>query len=739
MAFFNTLTDSEINRIITFQEDRPLEVLGPKYDADQKLMTITAFLPRASKVWVLPNGQSKTPKQEMKQVHEHGLFQARFSQQPALFAYTLLVEEMTGQRLEFQDPYAFGHIITDFDLYLIGQGKHFQSYEKFGAHVGVFQGVAGTHFAVWAPNAKAVALVGDFNHWRAGAHPMERIGVSGVFGLFLPGASEGALYKYAIQPQGSAEVLIKADPYAFQAELRPKTASVICDLNRYQWQDQAWLAERGRSPQGPERMSIYEVHLGSWKRDGEQDWGFLNYRELAVQLVDYVKTHGYTHIELLPIMEHPLDISWGYQVINYFAPTSRFGTPAEFMFFIDYCHQHGIGVILDWVPAHFPKDQHGLNNFDGTQIYAYQDPKKGEHQDWGTLVFDYGRLEVKNFLISNALFWVDKYHLDGLRVDAVASMLYLDYSRRAGEWVPNQYGGRENLEAVAFLQEMNHAVHERFSGVITFAEESTSWPGVTRHPALGGLGFDYKWNMGWMHDSLDYFTKDPVFRRYHQGQLTFSLVYAFSERFILPISHDEVVHGKRSLLEKMPGDAWQKFANLRLFFGYMMTHPGKKMLFMGCDFGQRREWNAEASLDWHLLHEPHHRQLNTYISALHRFYHRYRACYELDADPRGFDWLDFSDSDNSILSYSRWSRDFSQLLVVVLNMTPVPRNYYHVGVPHYGYYQEVFNSDAADFGGTGMGNFGGVQAQRVACHQRPYSLNLSLPPLSVTCFCWEDQ
>ncbi len=623
------------------------------------------------------------------------------------------------------------HPITDFDLYLIGEGNHFRSYEKFGARTMCFQGVEGVYFALWAPNARSVSIVGNFNDWQNTSHPMDRLDTSGVWGLFVPGLKEGEIYKYAILSTENRWHL-KADPYAFRAELRPHTASVVCCLDKYAWKDDEWMETRSRRKFTESPLLIYEIHLGSWKN--RQGNGFANYRQLAQEIVAYVLSMGYTHIELLPVMEHPLDESWGYQIINYYAPTSRFGKPEDFMYFIDTCHQNGIGVILDWVPGHFPKDEHGLINFDGQQIYAYPNWKKGEQKEWGTLVFDFGRREVSNFLISNANFWLEKYHADGLRVDAVASMLYLDYARKPGDWEPNVHGGHENLEAVDFLKKLNTVVHADHPGIIMIAEESTSWPGVSHPVKDGGLGFDMKWNMGWMHDTLDYFSKDPVYRKYHQRQLTFSLVYAFSENFILPISHDEVVYGKRSLLSKMPGDNWQKFANTRLFWAYMFAHPGKKLLFMGNDIGQWREWDPQGALDWDILGEEMNQKLHVFIRDLQLLYRKTLVFYQQDFNSHGFEWIDFQDVDQGMVCFLRWSKDYKELLVFTFNMTPVPRYYYRIGVPFAGFYKEILNSDAVEYGGGGIGNFGGLASDDKAWHSRPYSLTVHLPPLGANIF-----
>jgi 1,4-alpha-glucan branching enzyme len=627
--------------------------------------------------------------------------------------------------------YKFPQILTDFDLHLIGEGTHYKKYEKLGAHLREVEGVKGVHFAVWAPNAKRVSVMGDFNGWDAERHPMHLLGSSGVWEVFIPGLSEGELYKFAVRSRLTGQTMEKADPYAFYAEIRPKSASIVWDINKYTWNDDEWMAEREQRNALNAPISIYEVHLGSWMRVPEEGNRYLTYRELAHRLVEHVKEMGYTHIELLPVMEHPLDASWGYQVIGYFAPTSRFGTPEEFMYFVDYCHQNGIGVILDWVPAHFPKDAHGLARFDGTCLYEHEDPRKGEHQDWGTLIFNYGRNEVRNYLISNALFWLDKYHIDGLRVDAVASMIYLDYSRQPGEWVPNQYGGNENLEAIDFIRRFNEIVHSTHPGVLTIAEESTAWPAVSRPTYLGGLGFSLKWNMGWMHDTLDYFSKDPVFRKYHHENLTFSLLYAFHENFILVLSHDEAVHWKRSMLDKMPGEFPQRFANLKALYGYMYGHPGKKLLFMGGDIGQWYEWNEDESIHWHLLQYEPHQGLQRYVRDLNHFYRSEPAMHEVDFEWTGFEWIDFHDWEHSIVSFTRRAKDPEDFLVFVSNFTPVPRMGYRVGVPTGGFYKEVLNSDSRHYWGSDMGNSGGVMADEVPCHGRPYSLSMTLPPLSI--------
>ena len=620
---------------------------------------------------------------------------------------------------------------SDFDLHLLGEGSHYQSYEKLGAHLTGMDGVAGTHFALWAPNAREVAVIGDFNDWSRDAHRMESRGSTGIWTCFVPGVGQGALYKYVVTSQYGNYHAEKADPYAFAFELRPQTASKVWDVGGYRWGDQEWMAHRAGPNAFTAPMSIYEVHLGSWRRVPEEGNRWLSYRELAPQLATYVREMGFTHVEFLPVMEHPLDGSWGYQTIGYFAPTSRFGTPQDFMFLIDTLHQHGIGVVLDWVPAHFPRDGHGLGYFDGTHLYEHEDPRKGEHKEWGTFIFNYGRWEVANFLISSALFWLDKYHVDGLRVDAVASMLYLDYSRKAGEWVPNQYGGRENLDAIDFLRRLNERVYGEHPGILTAAEESTAWPMVSRPTYLGGLGFGMKWDMGWMHDTLEYLAHDPVHRKFHHNQLTFRMVYAFTENFILPLSHDEVVHGKRSLLSKMPGDRWQQFANLRLLFGYLYTQPGRKLLFMGGEFGQWNEWDHNQSLDWHLLNDASHSGLQRFVRDLNTLYRGEAALHQFDGDGAGFEWVDCNDAAQSVLSFLRKGPAEADVVLVVCNFTPVPRRDYRVGVPFAGRWGERLNSDARLYGGSGQGNLGEVVTAPVPWHGRPASLDITLPPLSL--------
>jgi 1,4-alpha-glucan branching enzyme len=622
--------------------------------------------------------------------------------------------------------------LTDLDMHLWAEGSHFRAYEKLGAHPVEKNGIAGTQFAVWAPNASHVAVVGDFNGWRPGEDPLYPVDSTGIWAGFVPGVGTGSLYKFDIISHNQGYRVQKSDPYAFAAEIRPNTASKVADLTGYKWGDSEWMGRRGQAHAREAPIAIYEVHLGSWRRGENNRW--LSYRELADQLADYVHHMGYTHVELLPVSEHPFDGSWGYQTVGYFAPTSRFGEPQDFMYLVDTLHMRGIGIILDWVPAHFPRDEHGLGYFDGTHLYEHADPRLGAHQDWGTLIYNYGRNEVSNFLISNALFWLDKYHIDGLRVDAVASMLYLDYSRKAGEWLPNKFGGRENLEAIAFIKRFNETVYGEYPDVVTFAEESTAWGGVSKPTYLGGLGFGYKWDMGWMHDTLDYFSKDPVYRKFHHDRLTFRMLYAWTENFVLPLSHDEVVHGKGSLLGKMPGDMWQKFANLRLLYGYMYVQPGKKLLFMGGELGEWDEWNHDKSLDWHLMQWPIHQGLQRWVRDLNTIYRGEKALHELDCDQAGFEWVDCCDWESSTVSLLRKGKDPNDVVLVVCNFTPVPRQNYRVGVPRGGHWEEILNSDAELYGGSGVGNFGGREAVQVPHHGREYTLTVTLPPLGMVMF-----
>ncbi len=620
-------------------------------------------------------------------------------------------------------------MLSNDDLFLFNEGSHYRLYEKLGAHPTVADGVEGTCFAVWAPNAKQVSVTGEFNGWDKSSHPLSPKGQSGIWEGFIPGAAKGTIYKYYLVSHRRGYRVEKADPFALYAETPPRTASVVWDLD-YAWRDQQWMEKRRTHNALDAPISVYEVHLGSWRRVPEKGNRHLSYRELGPRLTDYLKQLGFTHVEFLPVMEHPFYGSWGYQTTGYFAPTSRYGTPEDFMYLVDYLHQHDIGVILDWVPSHFPNDEHGLGYFDGTHLYEHSDPRQGIHPDWNSFIFNYSRHEVRSFLLSSALFWLDKYHVDGLRVDAVASMLYLDYGRKEGEWIPNKYGGRENLEAIAFLRRFNEAVYQESPGVQTIAEESTAWPIVSRPTYLGGLGFGLKWDMGWMHDTLEYMTKDPIYRKYHHNNLTFRLIYAFFENFVLPLSHDEVVHGKGSLLGKMPGDDWQKFANLRLLVGYMYAQPGKKLMFMGAEFGQWLEWAHDESLEWHLLQYLPHSGLQRWVSDLNQFYRGQPALYELDFEQAGFEWIDCNDIEHSAVSLIRKGRSSNNLLVVVCNFTPTTHSNYRIGVPQPGLWTELLNSDAKDYGGSGQGNLGAVEAAPIPLHGRPYSLTITLPPLA---------
>ncbi len=625
-------------------------------------------------------------------------------------------------------------LLTDHDIYLFKEGNHFQLYNKLGSHLMDINGVRGSYFAVWAPNAEKVSIKGNFNQWNNESHPLiMRNDSSGVWEGFIEGIERGTAYKYHIISKYNNYRVDKGDPFGFRWETPPKTASLVWDL-AYEWGDDEWMKNRRKGNSMPAPMSIYEIHPGSWKRVPEEGNRSLTYRELARNLAEYVTEMGFTHVEFLPVMEHPFYGSWGYQTVGYFAPTSRYGTPQDFMYLINCLHQNGIGVILDWVPSHFPADEHGLVYFDGTHLYEHADPKKGFHPDWKSYIFNCGRNEVRNFLISSALFWLDTYHIDGLRVDAVASMLYLDYSRQEGEWIPNEYGGRENIDSIRFLKNFNEAVYRAYPDVQTTAEESTAWPSVSKPTYVGGLGFGMKWNMGWMHDTLEYFANDPLYRKYHTNQLTFSILYAFSESFVLPLSHDEVVYGKGSLISKMPGDEWQKFANLRLLFGYMFGQPGKKLLFMGGEFAQGREWNHDESLDWHILQHPYHQGIQKWVKDLNHLYKSERALHELDFSSEGFEWIDFHDWEHSIMSFVRKGKERNTVILCVLNFTPVPRKNYRVGVPQGGHWKEVLNSDAKTYGGSGQGNFGGLEAAPLPMHGRYYSLSLNVPPLGVLFF-----
>jgi len=708
----------ELQRIIEARHHDPFAVLG-RHPQDKKIV-VRAHLPYAEEVHI---AEGHLP---MERIPNTDLFEWHGKPEQVPERYRLIWRDAEHHEHIAHDPYCFPPQLGDLDLYLFGEGKHWHAYRFLGAHTHQADGVAGVLFAVWAPNAERVSVIGNFNRWDGRIHPMRARGGGGVWELFIPNLCAGDLYKFELRNRNSGVVFPKSDPYGRHFELRPSTATIVAKPDTYAWRDADWLEQRKASDwlHGP--MSVYEVHLGSWRRGWEGE--FLNYRELARQLVDYVKEMGFSHIELLPITEHPFDASWGYQTSGYYAPTSRFGTPDDFRYFVDYCHQNHIGVLLDWVPAHFPKDASGLARFDGEPLYEHADPRKGEHLDWGTLIFNFGRYEVKNFLLSSAMYWIEEFHIDGLRVDAVASMLYLDYSRKEGEWIPNKYGGRENLEAIDFLRELNTVVHSEHPGAMVIAEESTSWPQVTRPTYLGGLGFSMKWNMGWMNDTLRYMAQSPIHRKYHHDLLTFSMLYCFTENFMLPFSHDEVVHGKGSMVNKMPGDEWQRFANLRLLYLYMFTHPGKKLLFMGTEFGQGTEWNSATTLDWYVLQYDFHRGMQMLVGDLNRLYHSSPELHHYEFEWQGFSWIDCHDADQSIVSYLRKKED--DFLVVVINFTPVPRQGYRIGVPRPGRYTEALNSDSHFYAGSGVGN-GDVEliAEERPWMEHPYSIVITVPPL----------
>jgi 1,4-alpha-glucan branching enzyme len=720
------MTAEEIEAIVGGYHGDAFRILGPhgiRKKGSQGPWEVRAFLPQAESAAVAC-GQHLV---EMEKLHETGFFCAYLNCEPN--RYTIRASLWTGQEAELEDPYRFGPQLSENDLHLHGEGTLYEAYKVLGAHVTCAEGVPGVRFAVWAPNAENITVAGDFNDWDTRRHPMRRRN-GGIWEIFLPGLAPGAAYKYFVRSRVDGYQQLKSDPYAFYCETPPKSASVVWQSS-YEWQDSAWLDERGKTDWLRAPVSIYEVHLESWLR-GPHGQTY-SYRELADRLVTYVKQMGYTHIELLPIMEHPFSGSWGYQVIGYYAPTSRFGDPDDFRYFVDAFHQAGIGVLVDWVPAHFPKDAHGLAYFDGTALYEHADPRKGEHHDWGTLIFNYGRNEVRVFLISNALFWLKEYHIDGLRVDAVASMLYLDYSRKPGEWVPNQYGGNENLEAIDFVRRFNELAHT-IPGVFTVAEESTAFPGVSKPVYLNGLGFTMKWNMGWMHDMLEYFSHDPIHRKYLHNNITFALLYAFHENFILPISHDEVVHGKRSLLSKMPGDEWRRFASMRAFLAYMWAHPGKKLLFMGQEIGQYEEWNNNTGVRWELLEFDYHRKLQSLVRELNRLYRTQASLHQVDFHYTGFEWVDFHDADNSVISFLRRAEDPADFLMFCCNFTPIPRQGYEFGVPEEGFYEEILNTDSELFGGSNIGNGGLVSSRPVPKHDRAHSISVTLPPMAVVAF-----
>ena len=743
---------TSIGQLIDGTHENPSSVLGP-HPVDylgEVAVAVRTYLPQAKAAWLIDRQSGL--RRPMRRLHPAGFFEAichgevdatpQADQDVALgkastSRYRIQMTDKTGEIIDMQDPYAAPSIFSDLDRHLIGEGRHHRLYERLGAQPRIIDDANGVNFSVWAPNAKCVQVVGDFNNWDGRQHNAKPLEHVGIWELYIPEAKVGDKYKYRILNLND-EWVDKSDPVGFAAELPPLTASIVSDLQTYQWDDSVWMAKRRDSDPRQAPMNIYEVHLGSWQKGPGRTHGWLDYRDLAKRLVDYCHRMHFTHVELMPITEHPFTGSWGYQTVGYFAPTSRHGSPEDFMFFVDYMHQHGLGVIVDWVPAHFPKDTHGLAKFDGSALYEHADVRQGEHPDWGTLIFNYGRNEVRNFLIANALFWLDKYHIDGLRVDAVASMLYLDYSREHDQWIPNRNGGRENLEAIEFLREFNEAVQDKYPGVVTAAEESTAWPGVSRPTEDGGLGFTCKWNMGWMNDTLDYFHKEPVHRSHHQNDLTFSLIYAFTENFMLPLSHDEVVHGKGAMLSQMPGDLWQKFANLRLLYSYMWTHPGKKLLFMGGEFGQWNEWNHDDGPQWELLDFENHRGVQQMVADLNRMVVENPALHQLDFSEHGFEWVDCLNARDSILVYLRKGLDGTPPLLVCANMTPVVRYDYQVGVPCSGYWKEIFNSDSTTYGGTNIGNYPGRETTGHGHHDRPDSILVNLPPLATTIFRLEN-
>ena len=747
-----TIAPEQVNQIVHNLHHNPFEILGRHpYQQNGKVESwvVRAYLPDADAAWVIcPEERTEYPMQPMHDPH----FFVCIVQKSQLANYQLKIKEGDSERVIY-DPYAFSSPkLTDLDIHLFAEGNHHRIYEKLGAHPTTIDGITGVYFALWAPNARNVSLLGDFNSWDGRKHQMRK-GSSGIWELFIPELGAGTAYKYEVK-NWEGHIYEKSDPYGFQQEVRPKTASIVAELDDYQWNDAEWMKKRRNTEPLSQPISVYELHLGSWMHasydeptkllsgegeavsasEAKQGARFLSYYELVDKLIPYVKEIGYTHIEVLPIAEHPFDGSWGYQVTGYYAPTSRFGNPEDLMYFIDQCHQNDIGVIVDWVPGHFPKDGHGLAFFDGTHLYEHADPRKGEHKEWGTLVFNYNRNEVRNFLVANALFWFDKYHIDGIRVDAVASMLYLNYCREDGEWVANDYGGCENIEAANFLRQVNSILFSYFPGVLSIAEESTSWPMVSWPTYTGGLGSNMKWNMGWMHDMLDYFHMDPWFRQFHQNNLTFSMWYHHSENYMLALSHDEIVHGKSNIIGKMPGDEWQKFANVRCLFGYMFVHPGKKTMFMSMEFGQWSEWNDWIDLDWSLLQYKNHQALKHFFTEINSLYKSEPALYSRDFEEAGFEWIDCSDNRHSVVAFIRRAKDDNEFIVAICNFTPQPHSHYRIGVPEKGFYTEIFNSDASKYGGSNMGNYGGKWTDDWSYHNMPYALDLCLPPLGVLMF-----
>lgn len=722
------MEQQDINRLVSGTHADPFSKLGAHPDGKQTV--IRSFAPGAVAVDVFtPRGRK--PIAQLTRIHDDGLFEIRLAPSKIKTGYQLKAIYSGGEH-RFEDPYRFEPTIGDLDLYLLSEGHHVHAYRMLGAHVMEQDGVKGTRFSVWAPNATGVCVAGDFNHWSTVKNPMRSRGGSGIWELFLPDAAADAAYKYVIRDANGHLLPLKADPFGFGGEMRPKSASVIRDLSAYTWQDSHWMEDRHTRHHRAAPMSIYEVHLGSWQKD--ENGNYLSYAELAERLIAYTKTMGFTHIELMPITEHPFDGSWGYQPIGLYAPTARHGSADDFKAFVDAFHKAEIGIILDWVPGHFPSDEHGLALFDGSHLYEHADPRKGFHPDWNTLIFNFGRREVVNYLVANARFWLEEYHLDGLRVDAVASMLYLDYSREDGEWIPNPDGSNQNWEAVKFLQAMNADAYASMGGIFTVAEESTAWPGVTSPTDHDGLGFGFKWNMGWMNDTLEYMGEDPINRSHHHHKMTFGIDYAFSENYVLPLSHDEVVHGKGSLLDRMPGDRWQKHANLRAYYGFMWGHPGKKLLFMGCEFAQSQEWNANVSLDWHLLGFPEHKNTQTLIRDLNAVYRDIPALHELDCERHGFEWVDGGAQNDNVVSFLRWDKNRSAPALIICNFSPIARAPYRVGVPLGGHWKESLNTDSTLYGGSGEGNLGGLDTEEIGAHGHKTSLSMTLPPLACLIF-----
>lgn len=730
----STVSIYEMNLIVNCEHKDPHTVLGMHevLHDDREVVAVRAFLPGAKELYVIDkndeNGVYKADR-----IHEDGFFETVIEDRHKWFDYKFRIVYWDGNENITADAYSFPPTVSDYDKYLFGAGNHYEIYNKLGANICEINGTEGVSFAVWAPNAKSVSVIGSFNYWDGRSAQMRMLGNSGIWEIFIPGAAEFDRYKFRIKDRNN-NVTDKSDPYGFYMEKRPQNASIVYDLGVYRWKDAKWIKQRETSDPYRSPMNIYEVQLGSWMRVPEEEDRFLTYRELADKLVKYVKKMGYTHIELLPVSEYPFDGSWGYQVTGYYAPTSRYGEPDDFRYFVDCCHQKGIGVIVDWVPGHFPKDANGLARFDGTALYEHEDWRKGEHKEWGTYVFNYGRKEVSNFLIANALFWIKEYHIDGIRVDAVASMLYLDYFRNEGEWIPNKYGGRENLEAVEFLKHMNSVIRGAYEGVLTFAEESTEWEGVTKGADRNGLGFSFKWNMGWMNDFLEYMKKDPIYRKYHHNNLTFGITYAYSENFVLVLSHDEVVHMKGSMIGKMPGDIWQKFANLRAAYGFMYAYPGKKLLFMGNDIGQYSEWNEAKSIDWHVLENDFNCKLNLFLQDLFKLYKKEPAFWERDTYPEGFEWIECDDAENSVVSFVRHGANVEDLIVIICNFTPKTVEGYDVGVPYEGYYKEILNSDDEKYGGSGVINKKAVRSKKEHCNRCANKITINLPPLATSVF-----